>query len=582
MTQLKPEPEVAFEPGPAQPAPAPIFASESELDVNMAVTVTGAFGENSPFHNWIKAKGDQLEGNSSKGKGKQQHRLTYGTSDPTEREIIETIRRILRNKNAGQFHWNVAPESHAYVRVDASIWVGMPGAPGNWPRFKVRPGWCNTTFRKDAHPVEHVGDPRLCPACERGPAVYDPGEISLRGISRVRARGTGSGRVSRARGRGRGRGRGKGRAEDMMPPSPGNPSTAPIGPQQYGENIKYPLEGEIAGPADAATGQDPGWNYYTNPPHSNTRLGPGRPPSPHILSDAALKIHVDLTNEPFKGSSANIGDVADTGVPSTAERSSVGFEVTSSHNHHQQQQSQQRRQHQHQHQQQPQHQQQEHIKPEPTTFDDTGYSRNNPIDIDKVAASAPAAAVAVATGAGTNANVVPSTSEPSPWTEFLIAAPQGTPAPRLPDDHHGAIGGSSSNTWGLGIGVAGAGAGVAPVSTKQLGDVSAETTAAAGGMQTAPEGFPDLAGLDWDETLAPVKEFNDAESSNNNAVTGTGEAVSSGQEPRHDNLAAPGVLHPGFFHLDQQYFNAYGGRYTSLADDFFFLRQLLCGRVKRG
>ncbi|KAI2631284.1 hypothetical protein GGS21DRAFT_172783 [Xylaria nigripes] len=121
--------------GPVPPTPI----------INLAMSVRGAFGKESPLYDWI------ISGEKS-----------YPT-DPTQTTLVNAICKILMDKEANKsFNWGLVPNGEGFVRIDMSMWIGEKMAPKNWDRLRIPGGW-----HKENRVVEHIGHPRLCDPCVR-------------------------------------------------------------------------------------------------------------------------------------------------------------------------------------------------------------------------------------------------------------------------------------------------------------------------------------------------------------------------------------------------------------------------------
>lgn len=83
------------------------------------------------------------------------------TDDHTETVLLNAVKDVLQDPGTPGFAFNrVASPRGSFLRLDASIWIGMPGAPLNWDAGRFREGW---------HPNErwgtlkHVGHPAVDP-----------------------------------------------------------------------------------------------------------------------------------------------------------------------------------------------------------------------------------------------------------------------------------------------------------------------------------------------------------------------------------------------------------------------------------
>ncbi|KAI8633542.1 hypothetical protein F5Y19DRAFT_245054 [Xylariaceae sp. FL1651] len=178
---------------------------------NIVLTVYGQFSPGSPLHNFIT--GPYYEG-----------------KDWTETRLVNAIRDILRDptfENKPNLDWKPHPEkSSHYLRVDASIWIGMPTAPGNWD-LDLPDGWSQAPLGV----MKHVGHPDLCRLGHIPTIAHNDEHIDKKarrgGATKGRPRGSGS--RGRAPSTGRG-GRGRRATElDHWAPGPLNPSIQDFG-----------------------------------------------------------------------------------------------------------------------------------------------------------------------------------------------------------------------------------------------------------------------------------------------------------------------------------------------------------------
>ncbi|KAI3325343.1 hypothetical protein HD806DRAFT_552668 [Xylariaceae sp. AK1471] len=138
---------------PLPPLPrslAPPLPSVRPL-VNIAISVSGGFSPGSPMHTWIAGPSQEY-------------------SDPTQTRLVNTFRDILKDpKSANKLSWKPMPDESGYVRIDTSIWIGMPAAPGNWRHLDIPIGWQPTP----PYSLDHIGHPRLCGACDYERIIKD-------------------------------------------------------------------------------------------------------------------------------------------------------------------------------------------------------------------------------------------------------------------------------------------------------------------------------------------------------------------------------------------------------------------------
>ncbi|KAI1431064.1 hypothetical protein GGR50DRAFT_698387 [Xylaria sp. CBS 124048] len=150
-------------PPPPLPLPQPRRPTAFPI-VNMAMTVNGAFRKDSLLHKWIL----------------NPHRAYVDPVDATQTRLVTSVCEILTDKNAGsEFMWGAVPHNKSYFRANISLWVGAPDARDNWPKLEVQGGW-KQEYNKDlvnhvANPrvliAEHIGDPRVCRACNHFHAI---------------------------------------------------------------------------------------------------------------------------------------------------------------------------------------------------------------------------------------------------------------------------------------------------------------------------------------------------------------------------------------------------------------------------
>ena len=66
------------------------------------------------------------------------------TDDYTQTELVNAVKKILQDPNerpAFHMNQNSSLKGKSFLRVDASIWIGVPGAPMNWDAPEIPQGW---------------------------------------------------------------------------------------------------------------------------------------------------------------------------------------------------------------------------------------------------------------------------------------------------------------------------------------------------------------------------------------------------------------------------------------------------------
>ncbi len=114
--------------------------------LNIAVCVRGDMrDENDPLYQYLRRGGP------------------VKTDDHTETTLVNAVREMLQDPDPPGFAFNrlTSPQC-SYLRVDASIWIGMPGAPMGWDAdlAGIRQGWHPN---KRLGTLKYVGHPAIDP-----------------------------------------------------------------------------------------------------------------------------------------------------------------------------------------------------------------------------------------------------------------------------------------------------------------------------------------------------------------------------------------------------------------------------------
>ena len=81
------------------------------------------------------------------------------TNDHTQTVLVNAVKDMLQNPDEPPtllMNQISSLNGESFLRVDASIWIGVPGAPGNWEVPSVKEGWHQNGRRAI---LKHVGHP---------------------------------------------------------------------------------------------------------------------------------------------------------------------------------------------------------------------------------------------------------------------------------------------------------------------------------------------------------------------------------------------------------------------------------------